>query len=665
VVESGRFAGHQLALIPATARLDWCCNHPGVPVAVVTATAFPARVTDPLSILAEPLMIAIRRLALPACLTLISACAPSNSAAPTDTDASAVADAARALVQRVNGDKYERQREISAAGWIAATYINDDSQLLAAKAEERQLAYQAGILAEARRYAAAPLDADTRRALDRLLNGTVLPPAAAAEQAELTQIATRLEAGYGSARSCPDPKKPDNCRDLTQLSRVLAESRDPAALRQAWIDWHDTASGMRKDYQRFAELMNHGAREYGYQDTGELWRAGYDMSAEDFSLETERLWSQVQPLYTALQCYVRTRLNQHYGDTEVPKSGLIPAHLLGNMWQQDWSAIYPLVEPYPGVASLDVSGGLKRAGYDAVRLTRQAEGFYTSLGLPALPESFWRKSMLTRPADREVQCHASAWDIDMRGDVRIKMCIEPDEDSLRTIYHELGHVYYYLAYQNQPPLFQTGANDGFHEAIGDTVVLSMTPGYLAEIGLIDAPRQSNEALINAQMKMALEKIAFLPFGKLIDQWRWGVFDGSITPDRYNSSWWELKARYQGVKPPVVRDEMHFDPGAKYHVPANTPYTRYFLAHILQFQMHRELCRASGFSGPLSACSIFNNKAAGARFWAMLGKGASQPWQQTMQEFSGSEHLDADALVEYFAPLAKWLNEQNEGQRCGW
>ncbi len=611
-------------------------------------------------------MTPLRWLVIPIAAGLVNGCAPSSSASPSDADPVAVAAGARELVERVNTEAYNRRREASAAAWVAATYINDDSQLLAAKAQERDLAYQAGVLNEARRYADADLDPDTRRAIGIMLtDNTVLPPARAAEQAELTQISARLEAHYGSAKACVDPAKPESCRDLLALSKVLTESRDPAALRQAWIDWHDTASKQKQDFQRLAELMNAGAREYGFKDSGDLWRAGYDMPAEDLALETERLWSQVQPLYASLQCYVRTRLNQHYGDTEVPGNGLIPGHVLGNMWQQDWSAIYPLVEPYPGVASLDVNGGLRKAGYDAVRLTRAAEGFYTSLGMPGLPESFWDKSMLTRPADREVQCHASAWDIDMKGDVRIKMCIEPDEENLRTIYHELGHVYYYLAYHDQPPLFQTGAHDGFHEAIGDAVLLSLTPGYLAGIGLIDAPEQSHQALINAQMKLALEKIAFLPFGKLIDQWRWGVFDGSIAPHRYNASWWELKARYQGVAPPVARGEEFFDAAAKYHVPANTPYTRYFLAHILQFQMHRELCRASGFDGPLHECSIYQSKAAGARFSAMLGKGASQPWQQTMKEFSGADEMDASAVIDYFEPLSKWLAKQNEGQRCGW
>ena len=611
----------------------------------------------------------LRLLSVLIAIALVAGCTPPPPAVGTTETASAApatASEAAALVQRVNDESYARQREQSAAQWTAATYINEDNQFLAAKAGERDLAYQAQILDEVKRFTKVEVDAPTRRSLDLLLSGrTVLPPSGAAAQAELTTLAARLEATYGSAKACADPAKPETCRDLIELSRVLGESRDPAVLRQAWVDWHNTARVMRADFQRLAELMNAGAREYGFKDTGDLWRSGYDMSAQDFSLETERLWSEVQPLYNSLQCYVRKRLSQHYGESEVPRTGPIPAHVLGNMWQQDWSHVYSLVEPYPGVASLNVTGGLKKAKYDAVKLTRQAEGFYKSLGMPALPESFWQRSLLVKPADRDVQCHASAWDIDMKGDVRIKMCIDADEENLRTIYHELGHVYYYLAYHGQSPLFQTGANDGFHEAIGDAVVLSLTPEYLAEIGLVGGQKASEEAAINAQMKMALEKIAFLPFGKLIDQWRWGVFDGSISPSRYNASWWELKERYQGVKPPVARSEDDFDPGAKYHVPANTPYTRYFLAHILQFQFQRSMCREIGHQGPLSTCSIFNNPQAGAKLWAMLGKGASQPWQQTLKEFSGSDRMEADAVLEYFQPLKLWLEKQNAGEQCGW
>lgn len=603
-----------------------------------------------------------RLLPIAICAVIAGCTPPPPNAAKDAPDASGAA----VLVQRVNNEAYARSREAAAAQWIAATYINADSQLLAAKANERDLAYQADLLDEMRRFQGIELDANTKRSFGLMLSGrTVLPPTDSKDQAELTELSAKLEAAYGAGKACDDPAKPESCRDLLQLSDVLANSRDPAALKKAWLDWHNTASASRSDYQRFAELMNKGAQAYGFKDTGDLWRSGYDMPPADFAAETERLWSEVEPLYTQLHCYVRNRLNGHYGDAEVPKTGPIPGHVLGNMWQQDWSNVYPLVEPFAGIDSLDVTAGLQKQGYDAVKLTRQAESFYTSLGMPALPELFWQRSMLTKPADRDVQCHASAWDMDMKGDVRIKMCIVPDEENLRTIYHELGHIYYYLAYHGQPPLYQTGANDGFHEAIGDTVVLSLTPGYLAQIGLVDAASESNEATINAQMKLALEKVAFLPFGKLIDQWRWGVFDASIAPSNYNSAWWDLKKKYQGVAPPVARDESSFDPAAKYHVPANTPYTRYFLAHILQFQFQRAMCQQMKHQGPLHTCSIFGNKEVGGKLWKLLGAGASQPWQVTLKEFTGSERMQADAVLEYFQPLNQWLIEQNQGQSCGW
>jgi peptidyl-dipeptidase A len=423
---------------------------------------------------------------------------------------------------------------------------------------------------------------------------------------------------------------------------------------------------MREDYTQFVALANEGARELGFKDLGVMWRAGYDMSPEEFDAESERLWQQVKPLYDGLHCYARARLERRYGEVKVPPGKPIPAQLLGNMWAQQWNKIYPdILKPYPR-ASIETADALLAAQkWDAGRMAHSAESFYTSLGFPQLPRSFWERSMLTRPRDREVVCHASAWDLATTGDVRIKACLKPTEEDLFTIYHELGHVYYFLSYANQPYLFRDGANDGFHEAIGDTVNLSVTPAYLAKIGLVRAVTPSHEALINQQMKMALEKIAFLPFGRLIDQWRWRVFSGEITPENYNSSWWELRRRYQGIAPPVPRTEADFDPGAKYHIPDNTPYTRYFLSFILQFQFHKALCAASGNQGPLYECSNYGSREAGRRFADMLSLGASQPWQDALEKLTGSRRIDAAAITEYFQPLMQWLNEQNQGQQCGW
>jgi peptidyl-dipeptidase A len=390
------------------------------------------------------------------------------------------------------------------------------------------------------------------------------------------------------------------------------------------------------------------------------------MSAAEFEAETERLWEQVKPLYDGLHCYARGKLQERYGKELVPDGKPVPAHLFGNMWAQQWNNIYDLLEPYPGVSDLDVTAEIKRQGYDAKRMTESAESFYVSLGFPRLPASFWERSMLTRPRDREVDCYASAWNMDAKGDVRIKQCIQTTEEELYTIYHELGHVYYYLSYVDQPYLYQTGAHDGFHEAIGDTINLSMTEGYLADIGLLPKGMKSGrEALINRQMKVAADKIAFLPFGKLVDQWRWGVFSGAIEPAKYNEAWWDLRRKYQGIEAPAARSEEDFDPGAKYHIPGNTPYTRYFLSFVLQFQLHRALCEAAGFHGPLHECSIFGSEEAGRRFREMLALGASQPWQDALEKLTGRREMDATAIVEYFQPLMGWLEEQNRGRQCGW
>jgi len=576
----------------------------------------------------------------------------------------AAAETADEFVARTNKELADISLEVNAAGWTQATYITFDTQFLTAKAKERLLGAFSGLVAESKKFEGQPMSPASRRTIELLKLGLPAPaPDDPQKRAELAAVLAGMEAKYGSAKYCP--KGPDSCRDETALKSVVATSRDYDELLDAWQGWHDAARPLRADYERYVTLANEGARELGYKDLGAMWRSGYDMPADDFTKEANRLWGQVQPFYQQLQCYARARLAKKYGEDKVPAGKPIPAHLLGNMWAQQWDAIYDLLEPYPGVNDLDVDGALKAQGYDAIRMTRSAEDFYKSIGFPALPQTFWERSMLVKPRDRDVVCHASAWQMDAGNDVRIKMCIEPTADSLETIYHEMGHVYYDLWYKNQPFMFQGGAHDGFHEAIGDTITLSMTPAYLARIGLVPPQKPSKEAEINALMQRALLKIAFLPFGKVIDEWRWKVFSGEIQPANYNSSWWALREKYQGVAPPVPRTEADFDPGAKYHVPGNTPYTRYFLSFILQFQFQKALCAAAGYKGPLAECSIYGNEAAGKKFAAMLSKGQSQPWQDTLYELTGTREMDASAILDYFAPLRAWLDEQNKGQQCGW
>jgi peptidyl-dipeptidase A len=598
--------------------------------------------------------------AIAAAIALASGCSRDTS-----PGAGTPRESADQFVDRLNRELMELGRESSAAGWAYATFINQDTEFLNAKATERALEYFSNAVEAAKAYEKEQLSPPTARTLQLLKLGLSAPaPKDPAKRAELAALTSKMEGMYGAAKYCP--KGPESCKDQTQLTDVLANSHNYDELTEAWTGWHSTARPLRNEYPRFVELANEGAKELGFADLGAMWRSGYDMPADDFTKEAARLWGQVKPLYDSLHCYVRGRLQKTYGAQRVPDGKPIPAHLLGNMWAQQWGEIYPLVEPYPGVVDLDVTAALKKQKYDAVRITQSAEAFYVSLGFPKLPQTFWERSLLTKPRDRDVQCHASAWHMDGKEDVRIKQCIEPTQDHLMTVYHELGHVYYGLSYNQQPYMFQSSAHDGFHEAIGDTVNLSMTPSYLHQIGLIGAVKRSPEATINQQMALALDKVAFLPFGKLIDEWRWKVFSGEVKPENYNAAWWQLREQYQGVAAPVPRTEEDFDPGAKYHIPANTSYTRYFLSYILQFQFHRALCEAAGNKGPLYECSVYGNAEAGKRFRDMLALGQSQPWQDTLEKLTGTRQMDASAILDYFAPLQGWLTEQNKDNKsCGW
>ena len=642
---------------------------------------------------------ALLALSITAAVLTLSACKRDEAPDATGTAPQATAtegETADQFAARVNDEIMRMQPEITKPQWLSSTYITDDTQFLAAKANEQYLSKLNQWVEQARRFEGQDMSPQTARTIQLLKLATAMPaPKDPEKLAELTRLVAKMEGMYGAGEYCTGEGDNRTCRQLGQLEDVLRGNRDYDAQLDAWRGWHTIAQPMREDYTRFVQLVNEGAGEMGYADAGEMWRSGYDMSPVEMAAETDRLWGQVKPLYEQLHCYARTRLETEYGaERGKVDGGMLPAHLMGNMWQQDWGNLWDILAPYENAGSLDITGALEaqyqqnfaaaltRQGGDrdatalaqieqdamlatARQMTERAEDFYVSLGMPELPDSYWEKTQFIKPRDRNVVCHASAWDMDMKGDVRTKMCIKPNEEDFTTIYHELGHVYYYLAYNELPPVFQTGAHDGFHEAIGDTVVLAMTPEYLQSIDLVGEQQQSEEALINAQMRMALAKVAFLPFGLMIDRWRWGVFDGTIEPGQYNKAWWDLKAQYQGVAPVDARGEEFFDPGAKYHVPGNTPYTRYFLAHVLQFQFYKSLCDAAGYTGPLHECSFYGNKAAGEKLQAMLSKGASQPWQSSLKELTGGEGMDASAVLEYFAPLQAWLKEQNEGTSCGW
>jgi peptidyl-dipeptidase A len=549
------------------------------------------------------------------------------------------------------------------ADWVKSTFITDDTEILAAQQNENLISTTARRAKESVDFNRLALDPRSERKMKLLKNSlTLAAPGDPAEAAEVTRIAASLEGTYGKGKYCPAGK--DKCLDLEDLSKILANSRDPNELRDAWVGWHAIAKPMRAPYTRFVALSNKGARELGFADTGAMWRGKYDLPPDEFAKELDRLWEQVKPLYISLHAYVRNRLREKYGDAAVPASGPIPAHLLGNMWAQEWENIYPVVAPADADPGFDLTEILKSRNTEPKQMVRYGESFFTSLGFAPLPNTFWERSLFVKPRDREVVCHASAWDIDAKDDLRIKMCIDITAEDFTTIHHELGHNFYQRAYKDEPFLFRDSANDGFHEAVGDTIALSVTPEYLMKIGLLQsAPDPSKD--IGLLLNRALEKVAFLPFGLLIDQWRWQVFSGQIPPEKYNEAWWELKRKYQGVAPPAERTEADFDPGAKYHVASNTPYARYFIADILQFQFHRALSKIAGCTEPLNRCSIYDNKEAGRRLNDMLSLGQSRPWQDALKILTGQREMDASAMLEYFAPLKKWLDQQNRGKPVGW
>ncbi|WP_296950320.1 M2 family metallopeptidase [uncultured Massilia sp.] len=541
------------------------------------------------------------------------------------------------------------------AEWVAENFITLDTETMTAQANEQYLGLAGEVALAAGRYKDLALPAASGRKLMLLRQNLVLSDDA--DRAAYARLAASMTGAYGKAKYCPPGAARDACLPLGELEKILATSRDPARLKEAWLGWHAQSPAYKQDYAKYVELSNKGARAMGYADTGALWRARYDMAPDAFAADMERLWQQVRPLYASLHTYTRFKLRQAYGAAAVPASGPIPAHLLGNMWAQSWDNLYPLLKPADDARGEDLTTLLEARKTTAVEMTRYAEGFYTSLGMRKLPETFWERSLLTKPRDRDVVCHASAWDLDGKDDVRVKMCINPTAEDFRVIHHELGHLYYDLAYSKQPALFKNGANDGFHEAIGDTVALSITPAYLKKVGLMEREPDPSQD-IGPLLYTALQKVAFLPFAYMVDKWRWQVYGGQVKPADYDKAWWALKEQYQGVARPAPLGPDGFDAGAKFHVASDTPYARYFLAHVLQFQFHRALCREAGDTGPLNRCSIYGNKRAGAKFQQMLEMGTSKPWPEALKAVTGEDRLDATAMLEYFAPLKAWLDEQN-------
>jgi len=622
-----------------------------------------------------------RVLATASLLALIAACAqettgtvsaqaatPTPTTTPTETPDTPTIDEAKSFIEMVENETRDFGEFSARIAWVQATYINHDTDWLLTKTDTQGTEMGVRFANQAKRFNGLEMPTELRRKLEAIKLGLNLPaPETVGSAAKLAEINTRMGSTYATGKIELDGKQTPR----TDLEAMMGEIRDPAKLQEIWTKWREVPIAdngnngtMKDDYAAMVKIANEGARELGFDDIGSMWRARYDLPPAEFAAETDRLWGQIKPLYDELHCHVRAELNEEYGDNVVPLDQPIRADLLGNMWAQSWGNIYDLVAPEGADPGYDVTSLLQSAGYDATKMVRTGESFFSSLGFEPLPETFWERSQIVKPEGREVACHASAWDLDWKDDIRIKMCTKVNGDDFTTVHHELGHNYYQRAYQDQSVLFQTGANGGFHEAIGDMIALSITPGYLNELGLLDdIPDASKD--VGLLMQQALDKIAFMPFGLLMDKWRWQVFGGDLTPETYNDGWWALRTQYQGITPPVSRSADYFDPGGKYHIPNNVSYTRYFIAHVLQFQFHKAACEMSGWEGPLHRCSIYGSKEVGKKFQAMLELGASEPWPEALEAFTGTKDMNGEAIVEYFAPLMEWLKEKNENRSCGW
>ena len=593
-------------------------------------------------------------------IIIVTSCAPSSEQTLSDQD----------LEEFLANVELENKKDgpvIYSASWISSNFITYDSQKVIADYGTKSTLKSLERSREAASFDGLDTSKENQRMLNILKSSFVMPPPLDEELAsELSEITTSLEAMYGSGEYCFDGEE---CYDLEAFESIIDNSRDPKELLRAWEGWHEIGKPMKPMYMRMVDIGNQGSVDLGYEGLSDLWFSKYDMPAEDFLDDTDRVWSEVKPLYDALHCHVRAKLNEHYGDEVISKTGPLPVHMLGNMWGQSWSNIYDLVyEEKPDSKYIDVTKIINEKSLTEIEMVEYAEDFFISMGFMPLPKTFWERSLFVKPRDRSVVCHASAWNLDpANNDLRIKMCIEKNEEDFITIHHELGHIFYYQAYNHIPTVFQEGANDGFHEAFGDLLTLSITPDYLVDIGFIseDDAEEAKQDPIGLLMKQALDGVVIVPWALMLDKWRSGVFDGEIDESNLNSSWWSLREEYQGINTSYERSENYFDPGAKYHIPGNTPYTRYYLASIMQYQFHEALCNLIDYDGYLHECSIYGNKEAGDRIISTMAMGQSLPWQDAFENLTGSRQLSGKSIMNYYAPLKEWLDEENKNRTCGW
>jgi len=441
----------------------------------------------------------------------------------------------------------------------------------------------------------------------------------------------------------------NNIDDILKTETNLQKRLD------AWEASKEVGKGLKAGLVNLRRLRNETVQALDYPDYFSYQVSDYGLTTSDMMDMMKRLNQELRPLFRELHTYARYELAKKYGVKEIPD--YLPAHWLPNRWGQDWSSMLD-------VEGLNVDSILSTKSPDWI--VKEGEALYKSLGFPALPESFWLKSNLyPYPADSTLKKnnHASAWHLDLDRDVRSLMSVEPNAEWFETSNHELGHIYYYLAYTTPdvPPVLRNGANRAFHEALGSMMgMAAMQKPYLAGRGLIPADTKTDS--IQIMLKEALNFAVFIPFAAgTMSEFEKALYADNLPESEFNNKWWALVKQYQGIVPPNERGDQLCDACTKTHINDDAAqYYDYALSYVILFQLHQHIAEKI-LHQPPTATNYFGNKEIGDFLKKLMSTGATKNWRDVMKEATG-EDMNAKSLVRYFDPLMTWLKKQNSGRK---
>ncbi|XP_007090142.2 angiotensin-converting enzyme 2 isoform X1 [Panthera tigris] len=582
---------------------------------------------------------------------------------------------AKTFLEKFNHEAEELSYQSSLASWNYNTNITDENVQKMNEAGAKWSAFYEEQSKLAETYPLAEIHNTTVKRQLQALQQSGSSVLSADKSQRLNTILNAMSTIYSTGKAC-NPNNPQECLLLEPgLDDIMENSKDYNERLWAWEGWRaEVGKQLRPLYEEYVALKNEMARANNYEDYGDYWRGdyeeewtdGYNYSRSQLIKDVEHTFTQIKPLYQHLHAYVRAKLMDSY-PSRISPTGCLPAHLLGDMWGRFWTNLYPLTVPFGQKPNIDVTDAMVNQSWDARRIFKEAEKFFVSVGLPNMTQGFWENSMLTEPGNsQKVVCHPTAWDLG-KGDFRIKMCTKVTMDDFLTAHHEMGHIQYDMAYAVQPFLLRNGANEGFHEAVGEIMSLSAaTPNHLKTIGLLPPGfSEDSETEINFLLKQALTIVGTLPFTYMLEKWRWMVFKGEIPKEQWMQKWWEMKREIVGVVEPVPHDETYCDPASLFHVANDYSFIRYYTRTIYQFQFQEALCRIAKHEGPLHKCDISNSSEAGKKLLQMLTLGKSKPWTLALEHVVGEKNMNVTPLLKYFEPLFTWLKEQNRNSFVGW